>query len=275
MYMKAIWTGSISFGLVSIGVELYSAIKEHVIGFTLLCAKCHTPIRYERWCRECNKQVAWNEVVKGLKLPDGSYFIITQEKLKELKAVKTDTVDILEFVDMSEIKPLYLEHHYYVGPSKKNQKAFFLFARVLQESRKVAIGRLVMREKEYVCAIMPYENVLLLSTLHYAYEIRPLESLSAAKKEVGTFDKQELALANQLVAQFTHKTFDLSAYRDTFSQKLVAEIKKSKSRKKLPEKSVTQKVKKVKESDLASTLKASLQKPGKAIAKKRTTKKAE
>ena len=273
--MKAIWTGSISFGLISIGIELYSAIKEHVIGFTLLCAKCHTAIRYERWCRECHKQVAWTDVVKGLKLPDGSYFIITQEKLKELKAVKTDSIDILEFVDMSEIKPLYLENHYYVGPSKKNQKAFFLFARVLQESRKVAIGRLVLREKEYVCAIMPYENVLLLSTLHYAYEIRPLESLSAIKKEIGTFDKQELALANQLVSQFTHKTFDLSAYRDMFSQKLVAEIKKSKSRKKLPEKTITQKVKKSKENDLVSSLKASLQKPSKTVATKRKTKKAE
>jgi non-homologous end joining protein Ku len=111
--------------------------------------------------------------------------------------------------------------------------------------------------------------------LHYSYEIRPVESLAHVKKEIGTFDKQELALANQLVAQFTHKTFDLSAYRDTFSQKLVAEIKKSKSRKKLPEKTVTQKTKKIKESDLASTLKASLQKPGKAIVKKRATKKAE
>lgn len=265
--VKSIWNGSIVFGLVSISVRLYSAIKEHVLGFTLLCKKCHTPIRYERWCRNCHKQVAWADVVKGLKLENGEYFIITQEKLQELKPKTTETIEISEFVPLSEIKPIYIEKHYYIGPSKAGERSYYLFKKALEETKKVAIGRLIMRDKEYVVAIMPYGNGLLLNTLNYAHEIRDIGYIKELRSDTQKLSAQELKLAEQLINQLTHKTFNLEKYKDTFVQELLKEIKKSTKRTLKPGKiraSAEKKIGKKKETNLIESLKASLIAPSRS-----------
>lgn len=270
--MKAIWHGTISFGLVNIPVRMYSAIQEHVMGFTLLCKKCHTPIQYERWCRKCHKQITWEGVVKGLKLDGGDYFIITQEKLHELRPEKTDRIDIKEFIEHDQLKLLYLGHHYYMGPEKIGSKAFFLFKMALEQTGKIGIGQFVMRDKEYVCAITAYEDGLLLSTLNYSYEIRDMSAIGeldgAAQIKI---DKKELELAEKLIAQLTSKSFNLDKYKDSFMEELVKEIKKGKrekvleremgkgkgKRKKIKEDKKIKKEKKIKE-DLGQMLKKSL-----------------
>lgn len=261
--MKSIWKGSISFGLVSIRVRLYSAVREHAIGFKLLHAKCHEPIVYERWCPHCKKKVEWSDIVKGLKLEDGSYFILTQEKLKELKPAKTDSIDIVEFVDASQIQAIYLEHHYYMGPESASEKAFFLFKKALQESGKVAIGTFVMRDKQYACVINPYEQTMLLTTLNYAYEIRPLKEVPFIGAQA-KINPAELKLANQLIDKLTVKKFDLSQFKDTFAQQLKEAIKKGKKAK--PSKAKKEKEvaipRKRKEEPLLSHLRASLIAPG-------------
>jgi DNA end-binding protein Ku len=236
-----------------------------VIGFKLLCKKCHTPIVYERWCKKCNKEVAWADIVKGLKLEDGSYFILTQEKLKELKPETTDRIDIVEFVQADQIKPIYLEHHYYLGPEDENEKAFFLFKQALAQSNKVAIGNFVMRDKEYVCVINPYENTMLLTTLNYAYEIRPLEEVPQLPKKAMELNASELKLADQLIDRLTVKKFNLAQFKDTFAEQLKAAIKKGKKEKikeKPKERAVAAKKKKG-ESSIMTALRASLQAPGK------------
>lgn len=268
--MKSIWNGSISFGLVSININIYSAIQEHTLGFKLLCKKCHTPITYERWCKNCNKEVAWHDVVKGLKLPDGTYFILTQEKLHELRAVKTDTIDIKEFVDAGEIKPIYLESHYYIVPAKLAEKTYFLFKRALEETNKVAIGQFVMRDKEYICVIKPQDNVLLLSTLHYSYEIRDLSGVAVLKKEP-KIDIQELKLAEQLISKLTRKKFNLDQYKDSFAENVLKELKKKQKESKSGKSKKTGKTKKQteirpankKESNLITSLRQSLIAPSK------------
>lgn len=228
--MKSIWKGSISFGLVNIPVRLYSAIQEHAIGFTLLHNKCHTPIFYKRWCEHCKKEVPWADVVKGLKLENGEYAILTQEKLKALKPKTTDTITIVEFVNANQVEPIYLEHHYYVGPEKEGEKSFYLFLAALEKSKKVAIGTFVMRDKQYICVINPYHDTLLLTTLNYAYEIRPLEEVPylAAPKKLET---AELKLAQDLINALSKKKFDLSKFKDTFAQELKAALKSSKKEK--------------------------------------------
>ena len=122
----ASWKGSISFGLVQFNIELYSAIASHSLGFNLLHAKCHTPISNKRICPKCKVEVEWSDLVKGLKLDDGSYFIITKENLEKLKPEKTDSIQIIEFVSTSLISPIYLDQHYYVLPSRHTDRAFFL-----------------------------------------------------------------------------------------------------------------------------------------------------
>ncbi len=253
--MKSIWNGSVSFGLVNINISIYPAIQEHTLGFKLLCKKCHTPITYERFCKNCNKEIVWHDIVKGLKLPDGSYFILTQEKLHELRAIKTDTIDIKQFVNLGQIKPIYLEGHYYVLPEKHSEKVYFLFKRALEETHTAAIGQFVMRDKEYICAIMPQENVLLLSTLHYSYEIRDIDAINVLKKEP-KFSTQELKLAEQLINKLSSKTFKLDIYKDTFAQRIAQEIKKGKSKK--SKKSIAKKKSTKKENNLVSSLKNSL-----------------
>jgi DNA end-binding protein Ku len=262
--MKSVWNGSISFGLVSIDVHVYSAVQEHLLGFKLLCKKCHTPIHYERWCNHCNKEVSWNDTVKGLKLTDGSYFIVTQATLHELKPVKTETIDIHECIDSAQLKLIYLERHYYVAPSKIGEKPYFLFKKALENSHKVAIGTFVMRDKEYACAITPYENGLLLTTLNYDYEIRKMSAI-AELKTIPKIQPQELKLAQQLIDQLATKTFVLSRYKDTFAQELKKAIKKqSKKSKPARKEKKVEKPKRSKEKDLTAKLRASLQAPARS-----------
>ena len=261
--MKSIWKGSISFGLVTIPVRLYSAVQEHVLGFKMLHSKCHTPITIKRWCDHCKKEVPWSDIVKGLKLEDGSYFILTQEKLKELKPETTDAISIVEFVDAGQIEPIYLEHHYYLGPEKEGENAFFLFKKALEDSGRVAIGTFVMRDKEYACVINPYSDSMLLTTLNYSYEIRDIKevpNLKAPKK----LEASELKLASQLIDQLTVKKFNLAQFKDTFAQQLKAAIKKGKKEKVRTKAKATPVVKKKKETDksLVTALRASLIAPG-------------
>lgn len=223
--MKSIWSGALYFGLVNIPVKLFSAVKEHSFGFTLLCKTCHQPIHYKRWCNHCKKEIAWNDVVKGLKVDTDHYIILTPEKIKSLKPEKYDTINISEFVPTSQIPPIYYEHHYYIMPSDMH-KAYFLFARALGEMNQAAIGQFVMREKEHVCAIQPYGQGLLLSTLNYAYEIQPIKFTSTAKKE--KFNQHEVALATQLIKQLAQKKFDISDFKDSFIEKLKKAINKKK-----------------------------------------------
>jgi DNA end-binding protein Ku len=267
--MKSIWKGSISFGLVSIPVRLYSAIQAHALSFNMLHAKCHTPVQYERWCPHCKKEVEWSQIVKGYKLENGEYVVLTHEKLQQLRPQTSDTISIIEFVATSSIEPIYLEHHFYLGPEKAGEKSFALFKKALQDARKVAIGTFVMRDKEYACMINPYGDAMLLSTLNYSYEIRDvteLPNLGAVKK----LSSAEITLAKQLIDKLTVKKFNLAQFKDTFAEQLKAVLKKSKKEKILASKKITKeksaaiKKKKEKEPSLATALRASLMAPGKS-----------
>lgn len=253
--MKTLWKGSISFGLVNIPIKLNPATQEHILGFKLLHAKCHTPINYQRRCPKCNVEVPWESVVKGYKLPDDSYFILTKENLQKLKPEKTDVITIKEFVPADSIPSLYYDDHYYVLPEKANEKAYFLFNEALMKMNMVAIGQFVLREKEYAVAIAPYKKGFLLSTLNYAYEIRDSQELDELKSPV-KLSAQELQLAEQLIKRLAKKKFDISKYKDTFVEKLKDRIKRAVKGLPLPK---TKKAKKVKQiSTLISALQQSI-----------------
>lgn len=251
--MRTIWKGSISFGLVNIPIELYPAIQEHSLGFKLLHNECLTPISYKRWCSHCNREIPMQEIVKGFKLPDGTYYILDKETLETLKPVKSDSIDIVEFVDADQIKSLYLDKHYYILPQKKTNKAFFLFMQALLNLKKLAIGQFVLRDKQYICAIEPYLKGLLLSTLNYVYEIRDLPALSTL--EVPKVNQTELKLAEELINTLYNPKFDLGKYKDTFATKLKERIRKSAKGIRIPQKEV---IHKVEEPSLIEALKASL-----------------
>lgn len=259
--MKSVWSGSISFGLVNIPVKLYSAITSHSTGFTLLCATCHSPISYKRWCEHCKKEVSWDNVVKGLKQPDGHYFILTKENIEKLKPEKTNYIMVNEFVDRSEIKIIYVSNHYYCVPSKKNEREFVLFQKALEDSNKVAIATFVMHEKEHITAITSYNNILLVNTLNYSYEIKDVAPLTKIESKPA-ISNSELNLAQELIKKLTKKKFDLSKYKDTFKERLEKALKSAKKGK---YKKITKKSepisKRPKEKSFESILRASLRKP--------------
>ncbi|OJW46628.1 MAG: Ku protein [Alphaproteobacteria bacterium 41-28] len=224
MATLAIWKGSINFGLVSIPVQLYSAVQPHVIGFKMLHSACNTPIANKRWCPHCNKEITWEEIVKGLKLPDGTYFVITKENLQKLRPEKTDTIEVVEFVDTRTVPPVYYDQHYFVIPQKSTNKAFFLLAAALKEREQSAVAQFVLRDKDYICLLQPYESGLLMTTLHYDYEIKHLDLFDKLKVPA-KLDKQELKLAELLMSKLHKKKFDISHFKDTFAVRLAKAIK--------------------------------------------------
>ncbi|HVX01008.1 MAG TPA: Ku protein [Candidatus Babeliaceae bacterium] len=272
--MRTSWKGSLTFGLVDIAVELYAAIQPHSIGFKLLHAKCHTPITYKRWCSHCNQEVSWDEIEKGIELKDGTYFIITPENLKMLRPKKTDNIAIVEFVNADAIDFVLFDKHYYVGPGKTPYHAFFLFAAALADLGKTAIGQFVMRDKEYVCAIRPYKNILLLTTLNYAYEVKKMDKLADLKAP--KLDTAELDLAEQLIGRLMKKSFEIEQFKDTFATELVKRIAEIKKGIEVPEKK-RKELEAPKPTSLIKALQASLSKfeePKKSATKKTTKSKA-
>ncbi|RLE38846.1 Ku protein [Candidatus Woesearchaeota archaeon] len=255
--MKAVWKGSISFGMVNIPIKLYTATEPQALGFRLLCTKCHTPLHYRRFCPKCKKEIEWEDVVKGLEIAKGKYYVLTKEKIEKLKPEKSDIIEIIEFVDMNQIHPIYFDKSYYVAPIQKKEKAYFLFKEVLQDTAKVAIGRFIMREKEYICAIESYINGLLLTTLNYAYEIRDIKKIEELKNPP-KLKEEELKLARQLINKLYEKEFDVSEFKDTFAQQLKRLIKKGIKTELIEEIKATKKHKK--EPTLMEALKASIKK---------------
>ncbi len=224
MTSLAVWKGSINFGLVSIPIELYSAIQPHVIGFKMLHNRCNTPISNKRWCANCDKEIQWEEIVKGLKLPDGSFFVITKENLKKLRPEKTETITVVEFVETRSVPPIYYDQHYYVTPQKSGQKAFFLLAAALKKFDQSAVAQFVLRDKDFVCLLQPYENGLLMTTLHYVYEIKQLDITNKIKAPA-KLSEEELKLAELLMSKLYKKKFDISRFKDTFAARLAKAIK--------------------------------------------------
>jgi DNA end-binding protein Ku len=231
--MKSIWKGSIAFGLVNIPVQLYTAHETDSLDFTLLHKKCHTPLNYQRWCPKCKTTVSWDNTAKGIEKSNGTFLILTQEAIHELRPKKTEEISIIEFIDADQIPLIYLNKHYYVVPLKKANAAYALFVKALESLNKVAIGQFIMRDKEYICTIQPNKGYLLLTTLHYAYEVRGIDKLTF--KENTPIKAAELRLAQDLIKKLSVKKFDITRFKDTFAQeikKLLQEKTKGKKSKK-------------------------------------------
>ena len=137
--MKSIWNGSISFGLVNIPIKLYSAIEtKNIINFKMLHKKTLSPIRYKKWCDECEEEVNQDEIIKGFEYEKNQYYILDDNELEKITPKNTDTIEIKEITNTKQIDPIYLSKHYFIGPSKKNEKPYLLFKEILQTEAKTA-----------------------------------------------------------------------------------------------------------------------------------------
>lgn len=220
---RAIWKGSITFGLVNIPVGLYSAETRDEIHFKLLDKKTKSPIHYKRVAEESGKEVAWEDTVRGYEFSPGKFVVMSDEDLKRAAPEATQTIDIVDFVDMDEISPLYFDKPYYLGPDKKGAKAYALLREVLRRQNKVGIAKVVIRTRQYLAAVVPRDEVLTLELLRFAHELRDPSELDIPKGKGGVTDR-ELDMAERLVEGMVD-AWDPEKYKDDYRKDLMKTIK--------------------------------------------------
>ncbi len=224
MAVRAVWSGAISFGLVNVPVRLTTATRSHDIRFNQLRRADNSRIKQKRVAEADGSDVPFEELVKGYEIAPGRYVVITPEELDSVAPKASRLIEIEDFVGLDEIDPLHYESSYYLLPDRNAEKAYALFLRALSESSKVAIGRFVMRQKEYLVSLRALEGVLTLQTLRFADEIVPRSVLENLPGTDSVPDR-ELAMAHQLVESLT-TTFEAARYRDTYRDAVLAMIER-------------------------------------------------
>lgn len=253
--MRAIWSGAIGFGLVNIPIKIYSAVQNSDLDLDMLDKKDHSNIRFQRVNEKTGKEVAWENIVRGYNL-DGRYIVLTDEDFEKVRPEKNKLITISEFVDESEIDTMYYEMPYYLVPDKNGVKAYGLLREALEQTGKVGMGTFVLRNKENIGLIKPYENVLVLNKIRFNEEIRNPEELDVKPSKSNPAElKMAIALINQLSGDF-----DIAQYKDTYADELLKLIKMKAKGKKLPTPHL--RVVHSRSKDLMEQLKASLDKKG-------------
>ncbi|HTN92445.1 MAG TPA: Ku protein [Sorangium sp.] len=230
---RSIWKGSISFGLVQIPVALYPAEEPNELHFTQLDKRNMTPIRYERVNRETGEPVSWDDIVRGYPYEKGEYVVMSDEDLRRANVEATQTVDILDFVDESDIDPMYYDKPYYLAPASQNSKkkspvtAYVLLREALRKTGKVGIAKVVIRTREHIAAVRPRGRALVLNLLRFAHELRTdeeldLPELDAEGKGLG---KRELEMAERLVAEMA-TDWKPEKYKDEYRDDVMKLIEK-------------------------------------------------
>ena len=224
---RAIWSGAISFGLVNIPVKLYSAVSRKTVRFHQLDREDNQRIQQKRVNPRTGEEVPYENLVKGYELAPDRYVVITPEELDGLEPQKTKTIDIEDFVDLSEIDPIYYDHPYYLVPDKGAEKAYKLLLEAMKESGKVAIARVVIRSKENLVAVRPLDGVLTMETMLFSDEVVPpdgIEDIPSSDGKAKT-SAREVEMAKQLIDSLTAE-FDPDKYRDEYRDRVLDMIER-------------------------------------------------
>jgi len=217
---KAVWTGSLSFGLVNVPVGLYSATEDRSIHFNQFRAGTSERIRNKRVGELTGDEVAYSDIVKGYDLGGGEYVILTPEELTSLAPGPSHTIEVTDFVELSEIDPIYFDKPYFLAPHGKNgDRAYELLRQVMAETNKVAIATFVMRDKQYLVAVRPEKSALVLETLLFADEVRdPVKEIEVLPVQA-SFEDREIEMAKLLIDSMT-TAWQPESYRDTYRERV-------------------------------------------------------
>ncbi|HRX84691.1 MAG TPA: Ku protein [Phycisphaerae bacterium] len=223
--MRAIWKGHISFGLVNVPVALYSAEQRADVSFHLIDSRDFSRVRYERVNAETGEEVPWDQVVKGYEFDDGSYVVMQKEELEQVAPEAAQTVEIEAFVDLDQIDPMYFDKPYYLEPGKKGAKGYALLREVLRASGRVGIARVVIRSRQYIAAMAPRDDALVLTLLRYPQEIASMDELDLPGDDLTKVGvtKSELNMARTLVDSMS-ADWNPDAYHDEYREALMARI---------------------------------------------------
>lgn len=223
---RAIWTGSVNFGLLNVPVKLYSAVARRGIALREIREADGVRIRHRRVAEGTDEEVPYENIVKAFEISPDRFVPLTKDELSGLDPEKSRSVEVLDFVDLDEIDPIYFDSPYYLGPAEGAEKAYSLLARAMEEAGKVAIARFVFRNKEHLAAIRPTDGALTLTTMRFADEVvSPAELEDVLPAEQAEVGKREIEMAEQLIDSLT-RDFDPAAYRDEYREKLLALIER-------------------------------------------------
>jgi len=263
---RAIWKGSISFGLVNIPIALYPATRREEFKFRLLRKTDLNPVNYKRVAEKDGKEVPWDQIVKGYEYEKGKYVVLKDEDFQRVDVEATQTVDIQDFVELDEIDPIFFYKPYYLEPQKGGDKAYALLRDALKDSKKVGVAKVVIKTREYLAGVKPEDGALVLELMHFADELADTSKLHIPKKvEIG---KREITMAKSLIDSMSSK-WNPEKYKDDYREALmeVIEEKVEAGGKEIEEKP-KKAPKPTKVIDLVSVLQKSLEETG---AKKKTS----
>lgn len=224
---RSIWSGAISFGLVNVPVKLYTAVRKKDVRFHQLHEKDGVRIQQKRVCPEEDVEVPYEEIVKGYEISKGQYVMIEPEELEALDPEATHTIDIEDFVHLDEIDPLFFDTSYYLVPDKRGEKPYRLLLDAMREAGMVGIARVVMRTKQYLCAVRPVGDALVLTTMNYADEVMDAGELDVPGKNMRP-SSREMEMADRLISSLATE-FDPSKYEDTYRERVLELIEEKAS----------------------------------------------
>jgi DNA end-binding protein Ku len=213
---RAIWSGSIGFGMVSIPVKLYGATESKDISFHLLHATCGTRLKQVRWCPTDEQEVPWGETVRGYEYAKDQYVTLTDEDFEKLPLPSKHTIELSAFVKETEIDPVFFEKSYYLAPDERGEKPYALLIRTLEKKGLIAIATITIRKKEQLCALRPRDGLLMMETLYYPDEIRKQPETELGKTKV---TEREIEMASTLV-DLLRKPFEPEEYADHYREAL-------------------------------------------------------
>ena len=224
--MRSIWSGSLTFGMLNIPVKAYKAVDDHDVKFNQISSKDGGRIRYKKVSEKDGHEVTSDEIVKGFEVTEGNYILINDADLEGIKIKTAKAIDISQFADATELDDAAIEGAYYLAPEdKKPVKAFQLLALVMRQENLIAVGKMVMREREHLVAVKAYGDGFLLQMLAYPDEVRPINEIKTIKTLPETkFADAEIELATQLVSSMKGKKLDLSKFKDEYTEQVQALI---------------------------------------------------
>jgi DNA end-binding protein Ku len=220
---RAIWSGSIVFGLVNAPVKMYSAIDEHDLELHLVHEKDGSPIGYEKVCKKEGKQVPADEIVKAYEVEDGEYVYLTDEDFRAAEEESYRTIEILDFVPHDDIDPIAFQRTYYLGPADGAEKVYALLLKAMERSGLSAVARYVFHDKQQLGTLRVRDGVLTLENMYFVDEIRPTDGI--VPKRLPRIDKKELDMAETLIERFT-SSFDHSDYEDVYRKRLLKVVRR-------------------------------------------------
>jgi DNA end-binding protein Ku len=215
---RKLQSASISFGLVTIPVDLYSAVNDQDIHFHQVHGKCGTRIKQQLFCPTCERVVERSELVKGYQISKGDLVTFTQDELDKLEAAESTSLEIVQFVPLTSVDPIYFEDTYFLGPNKGGEKPYHLLAQAMEHTQRVGLAKFVWRGKENLYLVRPALGGLMLHRMYYADEVRDFAEIP---KGQGTVTEQEMKLATQLIETISQPEFQPNAFHDEYRQRVL------------------------------------------------------